>query len=389
MKYFLVAGEASGDLHGANLMKSLKECDADADFAFFGGDLMASQGGVMLKHYREMAIMGIIEVLLNLRKIKRNLDACHAEILKYRPDVLILIDYPGFNLKLAKFAHSRGIRVFWFIAPKVWATKEWRVKKLKAYVDEMFTIFPFETAFFAKHNMPVHYVGNPLVETIRDAEKTFRPREKFVADNHLDNRPIVALLPGSRVQEVKFMLPVMKRFAADFPDFQFVVGGSEALEPSFYDEILSPDAGQNQGKPLPVLYGQTYETVFRAHAALVTSGTATLETAMLGAPQAVLYKMMGGWLGYKVVSTFFLKVKYVSLPNLILNRKAVKEFIMHEMKYERIKPELEKLLYDDDYRQKMKDSYLQLNRLLGEPGAASRAAKIMVSLMAKKMKEQS
>lgn len=383
MRYFLVAGEASGDLHGANLMKSLKESDADADFAFFGGDLMAAQGGIMLKHYREMAIMGIIEVLLNLRKIKRNLDTCHVEILKYQPDVLILIDYPGFNLKLAKFAHERGIRVFWFIAPKVWATKEWRVKKLKAYVNELFTIFPFETDFFAKHKMEVHYVGNPLVETIRDAENLFRSHEMFVADNQLDNRPIVALLPGSRVQEVKFMLPVMKRFAADFPDFQFVVCGSEALDLSFYNEILTSSAEQNQEKPLPVLYGQTYETVFHAHAALVTSGTATLETAMIGTPQAVLYKMMGGWLGYKVVSTFFLKVKYVSLPNLILNREAVKEFIMHEMKYERIKPELEKLLFDNDYRQKMKDSYNQLNQLLGKPGAAARAAKIMVSLMAK------
>ncbi|MCL1822218.1 MAG: lipid-A-disaccharide synthase, partial [Prolixibacteraceae bacterium] len=269
--------------------------------------------------------------------------------------------------------------VFWFIAPKVWASKEWRGKKLKAYVNELFTIFPFETDFFAKRGIDVHYVGNPLVETVLDAGKNFRTRERFISDNRLDNRPIAALLPGSRRQEVKYMLPVMKRFAADFSDFQFVVAGSEALEQSFYDEILT----ESDGKTLPLLFGQTCETVHHAHAALVTSGTATLETAMLDTPQAVLYKMMGGWLGYKVVSALFLKVKYVSLPNLILDNEAVKEFIMHEMKYERIKPVFEKLLYDDEYRQKMKNEYRRINNLLGEPGAASRAAKIMVSLLSK------
>ena len=374
MKYFLIAGEASGDLHGAALMSALKELDASAEFRFFGGDLMQQQGGTLLKHYREMAFMGGIEVLMNLKTIKRNFSVCKSEIIRFAPDVLILIDYPGFNIKIAEFAHKNNIKVFWFIAPKVWAWKEWRVKKLKSYVDEMFTILPFETEFFARHQMNVHYMGNPLLDAITKSEIAFRDRDKFIGDNNLDGRPVVALLPGSRVQEVKYMLPVMTRIAGDFPAYQFVISGATWLNPELYKKYSAL-------KTIPVIYGQTYEILHHAYAALVASGTATLETALMNVPQAVLYKMIGGKFFYKLFRLIFLKVPYVSLPNLILDKEAIREFVMHEMKYECVKPELDKLLNDRKYRDEMLESYKELHRLVGEPGAARRAAVKMFELL--------
>lgn len=374
MKYFLIAGEASGDLHGAALMSALKEMDSSAEFRYFGGDLMQQQGGTLLKHYREMAFMGGMEVVMNIRTIKRNFFQCKTEILKFAPDVLILIDYPGFNIKMAEFTHKYKLKVFWFIAPKVWAWKEWRVKKLKAFVDEMFTILPFETEFFARHQMKVHYVGNPLLDAITESKSAFREREQFLVDNQLDARPIVALLPGSRVQEVKYMLPVMTRMTNDFPDYQFVVSGAPWLDPALYNKY-------SVVKSIPVIYGQTYEILHNAYASLVASGTATLETALLNVPQAALYKMIGGKFFYKLFRLVFLKVPYVSLPNLILGREAIKEFVMHEMNYECVKPELEKLLSDEDYRGKMLKSYKELHHLVGEPGAARRAAQKMFEIL--------
>lgn len=374
MKYFLIAGEASGDLHGAALMSALKEMDSSAEFRYCGGDLMQQQGGTLLKHYREMAFMGGIEVLMNLKTIKRNFSVCKTEILKFAPDVLILIDYPGFNIKIAEFAHKNKVRVFWFIAPKVWAWKEWRVKKLKAFVDETFTILPFETAFFARHQMKVRYVGNPLLDAITESKSAFREREQFIVDNQLDARPIVALLPGSRIQEVKYMLPVMTRMAEDFPDYQFVVSGAPWLDAALYNEYSVVNS-------IPVIYGQTYEILQNAYAALVASGTATLETALLNVPQAALYKMIGGKYFYKLFRLIFLRVQYVSLPNLILGREAIREFVMHEMKYECVKPELEKLLRDKEYRNEMLKSYEELQHLVGQPGAARRAAQKMFEIL--------
>jgi lipid-A-disaccharide synthase len=374
LKYFLIAGEASGDLHGAALMGALKENDPDAEFCYFGGDLMQQQGGVLLKHYREMAFMGGIEVVMNLKTIKRNFSFCKQELLKYNPHVLILIDYPGFNIKMAEFAHHHQLKVFWFIAPKVWAWKEWRVKKLKLFVDELFTILPFETDYFNRHGIKVHYAGNPLLDAIAAESKLFRERQAFLDANRLDQRPVVALLPGSRAQEVKYMLPVMTRMAADFQDYQFVISGTSWLDPALYEQFSAD-------RSIPVVYGQTYELLHNAHAALVTSGTATLEAALLNVPQAVLYKMMGGKISYRIFRSLFLKVDYVSLPNLILGREAVREFVMHEMCYESVKPELEEILNNAGHRQTILDDYAGLRQLVGEPGAARRAASQMYRLL--------
>ncbi len=374
MKYFIIAGEASGDLHGANLMKSLKESDPDAGFFFFGGDLMKAQGGILLKHYREMAFMGGIDVLRNLRKIRNNFNLCKKCLLEIKPDVLILIDYPGFNLKMAEFAHKNKITVFYFILPKVWAWKEWRVKALKSFVDELFSIFPFEVDFFRRHDLNVHYVGNPLLDAVSEAKTGFGTKSEFQKESNLTEKPIIALLPGSRVQEIRLMLPVMTRLANDHPGYQFVIAGASAIDKSLYDRY-------NCNPLVPLLFGQTYKLLSFAHAALVTSGTATLETALLNVPQLVLYKMAGGKIAYKIFRYLFLMVKFISLPNLILDQQAVREFVMHEMNYGNIKPETDKLLNDNAYRKKIFEMYDQLMIRMGTTGASSRAADQMIRIM--------
>lgn len=377
MKYYLIAGEASGDLHGSNLMKELKLSDPEASFRFFGGGLMLSAGGTLVKHYRDMAFMGAIDVVKNLKTIKKNLDYCKNDLLTFAPDVVILIDYPGFNLKVAEFAKQNHLKVFYYISPKIWAWKEWRIKKIKTFVDEMFTIFPFETGFFARFNYPVHYVGNPLLDEI----ETFRQLPKnseFSKNINPKNKPIVALLPGSRKQEIKLMLPVMARIAAGYPGYRFVVSGAPSIAPEFYKKIL---AGNN----LPVVYNQTYPLLSVSYAALATSGTATLETALLNVPQVVLYKMSGGTLGYKIFRFIFLKVNYVSLPNLVLNREAVKEFIMSDMKFGKIKPEVDKLLNNEEYRKKIFGDYTRLREIMGGPGASKRAASLMADILKKSL----
>jgi lipid-A-disaccharide synthase len=373
MKYYLIAGEASGDLHGSNLMKEVKNIDPDASFRFFGGDLMKQVENNLAKHYREMAFMGAIDVIMNIRTIKQNMDFCKREILTFSPDVVILIDYPGFNLKIAEFAKQHNLLVFYYISPKIWAWKEWRIKKIKAYVDEMFTILPFETEFFAKFKFKVNYVGNPLLDEI-ESYKENKPELDFREENHLDKRPLVALLPGSRKQEIKLMLPVMAFFPDLYPEFQFVVSGAPSIEPVFYNQIL-------QETKLPVVYNQTYNLLSNSYAALVTSGTATLETALFNIPQVVLYKMAGGYLGYKIFKLIFLKVKYVSLPNLVLGKQAVREFVMSEMKLRFIKPEVEKLLKDQDYRKKIFDDYTRLKEIMGQPGASKHAAQKIVEML--------
>jgi lipid-A-disaccharide synthase len=374
MKYFIIAGEASGDLHGANLMKSLKSLDREAVFLFLGGDLMQEQGGRLLKHYREMAFMGAIDVIKNLKKIKANFTLCQQQLLEYKPDVLILIDYPGFNLKMAEFAKKMDIPVFYYILPKVWAWKEWRVKSLKSYVTELFSIFPFEVDFFRKHGAEVHYVGNPLLDAVSEVFTKPGNLISFRAENSLPDKPIIALLPGSRAQEIRLMLPVMTRLAKDFPGYQFVVSGANALDPSLYG-IFSNDPS------IPVIFGKTYELLRFAHSAIVTSGTATLETALLHVPQIVLYKMAGGKLGYRIFRFLFLKVRFVSLPNLILNTEFLKEFVMDEMKYSLIKPEAEKLFRSEEYREAIRKSYAQLDKVMGDKGASDRAASKMVEIL--------
>lgn len=370
MKYYLIAGEASGDLHGSNLMRELKQADLDAQFRYFGGDLMQKEGGTLVKHYREMAFMGIVNVVLNLKTIGRNMKICQKDMLEFQPDVVILIDYPGFNLRMAEFAKQHNIRVFYYISPKVWAWKEYRIKRIKAFVDELFTILPFETGYFKKHNIDVNYVGNPLMDSITTFREKALSKEEFIDKNNLDDRPIVALLSGSRKQEIKNTLPIMKKAAACYPEFQFVVAGVSTVDQKIYDKIL-------ESFPVPVIYNQTYDLLNNAYAALVASGTATLETALFNVPQTVLYRVEGGRVVQFIMKNFFLKVKWASLPNLILNKEALKEFIQVDLTFKNVRDELHRLLYEQDYRDKITADYKRLKEIVGEPGTSKRAAEKM------------
>ncbi|HPT31032.1 MAG TPA: lipid-A-disaccharide synthase [Prolixibacteraceae bacterium] len=374
MRYFIIAGEASGDLHGSKLMRSLRDHDPLADFLCFGGDLMASQGGRLLKHYRDMAFMGAIDVVMNMGKIRENFRLCRQQLLESKPDVLILIDYPGFNLKMAEFAAQNDIPVFYYILPKVWAWKAWRIKKLKKFVTGMFSIFPFEASFFRKYGAEVKFVGNPLLDAVKEVESAPYDILGFREQNNLSGKPVVALLPGSRAQEIRLMLPVMTRLPADFQEFDFVICGTGAVNPELYQKYSSDLS-------VPVLLDKTYEILKYSHSAIVTSGTATLETALFRVPQIVLYKMAGGKLGYRIFRKLFLKVTLFSLPNLILGKATLKEFIMDQMSYDLVKPEAGKLLMDPEYRKRILDGYARLEGLMGESGASSRAAIEMMGLL--------
>ena len=378
MKYYLIVGEASGDLHASHLMAALKVEDPQAEFRFFGGDLMAAVGGTMVKHYKELAYMGFIPVLLHLRTIFANMKRCKEDIVAWQPDVVILVDYPGFNLSIAKFLRAKThIPVYYYISPKIWAWKEYRIKNIKRDVDELFSILPFEVEFFEdKHHYPIHYVGNPTVDevTLFRAEypETF---DGFVRENNLDSKPIIALLAGSRKQEIKDNLPDMLRAASAFPEYQLVLAGAPGISPDYYHEYIG-DA------KVKILFDQTYRLLQQAEAALVTSGTATLETALFRVPQAVCYHTPIG----KVISFLrrhILTVKYISLVNLIANREVVKELVADTMTVEQARAELERILYDKDYRQRMLDGYEYMAERLGDAGAPKRAAKKMVRLLRK------
>ncbi|MFW6259432.1 MAG: lipid-A-disaccharide synthase [Tangfeifania sp.] len=374
MKYYLIAGEASGDLHGSNLMLEIKKEDTEAGFRFFGGDLMQSAGGDLVKHYREMAFMGIVNVVLNLKTINRNLELCKKDILQFQPDVLILIDYPGFNLRIAEFAKKHNIRVFYYISPKVWAWKEYRVKKIRAFVDEMFTILPFETEFYKKHGIDVHYVGNPLLDSFAAFRKKALPRNEFLEKNNLDERPVVALLAGSRVQEIKKTLPLMVKIAKFYPGFQFVVAGVKSVDEQLYHTFLTHSE-------VKIIYDQTYDLLNNAHTALVASGTAALETALFNVPQTVIYKVEGGWVVDFIMRNFVFDMAGVSLPNIIMNREIVREYIQVKMTLKNVKNEMDKLLYNEQYRNKILEDYSRLEQLMGEPGCSKRAAQKMVQLL--------
>nr|WP_319573508.1 lipid-A-disaccharide synthase [uncultured Draconibacterium sp.] len=373
MRYYIIAGEASGDLHGSNLMKELKVADKEADFRFFGGDKMQAVGGELVKHYREMAFMGFVNVILNIRTIKRNMEFCKKDLLSYKPDVLILIDYPGFNLRIAEFAKQNNIKVYYYISPKLWAWKEYRVKKVRAFVDEMFTIFPFETAFYKKHGIDVNYVGNPLFDSITEFEKTAKSAAEFEAKNNLDERPIIALLAGSRVQEIKGTLPVMKKAVEGRNDYQVLLAGVSSVDKDLYAGIL-------QGSNIKVLYDSTYDLLNNAHTALVASGTAALETALFQVPQTVLYKIEGGILLHYIMVAV-LKIDWVSLPNIILGKMAVKELLQKDMTIKKVSEELNRLLGDEKYRERILADYREMQQLMGEPGCSKRAAEKMVSLL--------
>ncbi len=365
MKYYIIAGEASGDLHGSNLMKELKRKDAQAEFRFWGGDLMQEQGGTQVKHYRDLAFMGFAEVIMNLRTILGNIKFCKKDIQEFKPDAVILIDYPGFNLRVAEFVKSLGIKVYYYISPQIWAWKTGRVHTIKKFVDKMFVILPFEKEFYAKYDYKVDFVGHPLLDAMKDLQDL--DLEKFKSENNLDERKIIAILPGSRKQEIRVKLPIMLSVAKDFPDYQFVVAGAPSQEESFYRDI----AGNN----LKIVFGKTYDLLRSAEAALVTSGTATLETALLNTPEVVCYK--GGRISYEIGKRVVKYIDYISLVNLIMNREVVKELIQSELNTKNLKSELSKILSEPKRSEILKD-YKQLREKLGGSGASERTAELIV-----------
>ncbi len=379
MKYYLIVGEASGDLHASHLMAALKQEDPGADFRFFGGDLMSAVGGTRVKHYRELAYMGFIPVLMHLRTIFANMKRCKDDIVAWQPDVVILVDYPGFNLNIAKFVHAHThIPVYYYISPKIWAWKEYRIKHIKRDVDELFSILPFEVDFFeGKHRYPIHYVGNPTVDEVTAFSSAYdESREAFLQKNGLDDRPIIALLAGSRRQEIKDNLPDMLRAASSFPDYQLVLAGAPGIAPDYYAQYV----GEAKVK---ILFSQTYPLLRHAKAALVTSGTATLETALLRVPQVVCYHTPIGKI-IAFLKRHILKVRYISLVNLIADREVVKELVADLMTVEQIRDELRRILYDATYRQRMLEGYDYMAMRLGEAGAPIRAARQMVKLLRQK-----
>jgi lipid-A-disaccharide synthase len=370
MKYYLVAGEASGDLHGANLMKELKKLDRQAEFRFYGGDLMQAEGGELVKHYADMAFMGFVEVVANLRTILKNMKACKADINGYQPEILILIDFPGFNLKIAEYAKKQGFTVYYYISPKVWAWNQKRVLKIKRVVDHLFCILPFEVEFYKSWGMAVDYVGNPLL----DAISAFKPNENFILENQLTGKKIVALLPGSRKQEINFLLPDMLSAAKQFPDYQFVIAGAPSFNAEYYDQYLA-------GETIPIVFNATYDLLSNAEAAIVASGTATLETALFHVPQAVVYK--GGKVTIAIARAL-IKIRFISLVNLIVDRQIVKELIQQDCNPQTIAAELQLILNDAVYRKQMLDDYSKLDERMGEPGASAKAAALILKYAQKK-----
>ncbi|MFT5103994.1 MAG: lipid-A-disaccharide synthase [Candidatus Latescibacterota bacterium] len=365
MKYYIIAGEASGDLHGANLMKALQKEDTAAQFRFWGGDLMSEVGGTHVKHYRELAFMGFVEVIFNLKTILKNIKFCKTDIETFQPDVIIFIDYPGFNLRIAKWAKQKGFNTQYYISPQIWAWKENRIKDIKRDVDAMYVILPFEKDFYEeKHNFPVHFVGHPLIDAIATREKMLP--ENFRENHQLDERPIIALLPGSRKQEISKMLSVMLSIVNDFPDYQFVIAGAPSQDQSFYAPYI-------QQQNVYLLLNKTYDLLSISHAALVTSGTATLEAGLFKIPQVVCYK--GNRISYEIAKRV-INLNYISLVNLILDKEVVTELIQTEFNSKRLKEELTKILAPKKRASIFLD-YDALEQALGGKGASNKTAKLI------------
>lgn len=372
MKYYIIAGEASGDLHGSNLIREIRKLDNIADIRGWGGDLMEHAGAKIIKHYRDLAFMGFIEIVKNLGTIISNLKFCKKDIEAYQPDVLILIDYPGFNLRIARWAKEKGLKVIYYISPQVWAWKEGRVKNIRKNVDKMLVILPFEKNFYSKWNVEVDYVGHPLADVVDSAVNDIEPLPGAIL-SPLNEKNIIALLPGSREQEVSKKLPVMLEVSNYFPDYRFIVAKAPSLNDSFYDKLM------DEYKNVRSIRHKTYQLLLQSKAALVTSGTATLETALFGVPQVVCYK--GSGISYQIAKRL-VKVKYISLVNLIMDRPVVKELIQDEMNVNNVKEELSKILKDQHVIARMKQDYAELKKLLREGGNASeKAAKIIVDFI--------
>lgn len=370
MKYYVVAGEASGDLHGANLIKELKAKDPSFECRAWGGERMQAEGAEIIKHYKELAFMGFAEVIANLRTIFKNIKFCKQDILAYKPDVVILIDYPGFNLRIAEFLKENNIKVYYYISPQVWAWKQNRVKKIKRDVDQMFVILPFEKPFYEKFDYHVDYVGHPLIDEVERFKEISLSESEFKAQNTLSDKKIIALLPGSRTQEIKKKLPIMLSVVAHFPNYQFVIAGAPSQEEAFYNELTV-------GFNVPVIYGKTYNLLNNSHAALVTSGTATLETALFKVPQVVCYK--GSAVSYHIAKRL-IKVDYISLVNLILNEEAVKELIQAELNTENLLKELN-LILEGEKRKSVLIKYDNLINILGGKGASGKVADLMLKYL--------
>jgi lipid-A-disaccharide synthase len=371
MKYYIIAGEASGDLHGSNLMKAIYQEDASADIRFWGGDLMQGVGGTLVKHYRDLAFMGFVEVVLNLKTILNNIKICKADILNFQPDVIIYIDYPGFNMRIAEWAKKLGYQNHYYISPQIWAWKEGRIKAIKRDVDYMYVILPFEKDFYEKkHQFPVTFVGHPLIDAIAGRSK--KSLETFKAENELDDKPIIALLPGSRKQEIAKMLSIMLSVVDDFKEYQFVIAGAPSQDFAFYQQFLTT---QN----VKFISNKTYDLLSVAHAALVTSGTATLETALFKVPQVVCYK--GSWVSYQIAKRI-ITLKYISLVNLIMDKEVVKELIQEDLNTKNLKIELNKIIQGES-RTQILEEYNLLEQKLGGTGASKKTAALICSKIQK------
>ena len=374
MKYYIIAGEASGDLHGANLIKAIYQEDIDANIHYWGGDLMQQVGGTLVKHYRDLAFMGFIEVVFNLRTILKNITLCKKDIDAFQPDVLIFIDYPGFNMRIAKWAKKKGIKTHYYISPQIWAWKEGRIKDIKRDVDAMYVILPFEKPFYEdKHQFPVHFVGHPLIDEIANRKQV--TGATFRKENGLDQRPIIAILPGSRKQEISKMLEVMLSIVEDFKDYQFVIAGAPSQDKNFYQPFIKT---QN----VHLLLNKTYDLLSLSYAALVTSGTATLETALFKVPQVVCYK--GNQISYEIAKRI-IKLKYISLVNLILDNEVVTELIQSDFNKKRLKEELSKILVESN-RATLFLAYYDLEKKLGGIGASKKTSQLIVEAAKKYIK---
>ena len=377
MKYYIIAGEASGDLHGSNLMKGICSEDPEAEIRFWGGDLMEAVGGTLVRHYKEGAVMGFVEVIAKAGRLLKNVDFCKNDILEWKPDVVILIDYPGFNFKIAEFAHKAGFKVFYYIAPKVWASREGRIRKLKAYVDKLFIVFPFEIPYFQSKGIPFVYKGNPLVDAVDGSKAIQESREDFIQRAGLDTRPVVAMLAGSRKAEISTMMPVLTEFAAkmhalpEYEGYQFLIAGAPARNINDYEPWLTE---RNKGY-VKVLFGETQSIIRHAEAAVVNSGTASLETALFGTPQVVGYitNPLTYWIARKII-----KIRYISLGNLIVDRLAFKEFIQNDCNPDALVREVRDLIENKERRKKMSEDYADIRNALGGSGASAEVAKAMI-----------
>jgi lipid-A-disaccharide synthase len=373
MKYFIIAGEQSGDLHGSNLVRELINHDHQSEIKCWGGDLMQSAGAHLLKHYKELAFMGFVEVAKNLGVVRRNLALCKQQIIEFSPDVVILIDYPGFNFRIAEFAKKSGLRVFYYISPKIWAWKEGRVERVRKYVDRMYIIFPFEVDFYKKHGIEVEYRGNPLLDETEKKLSAFASKDNIRKSLNLGDKPVIALLAGSRKSEVRLILPKMIEVVPHFPDYQFVLAGVKNLPEELYQGII----GKN---PVRLIKEKTYEILYISEAALVKSGTSTLETALLRIPEVVCYK---GDFFSMVIAWIVIKVKYISLVNLIAGFEAVKELVQYSLNEKNIISELKAILPGGPKRTKMLEDYEKVREILGPAGASERVAEDMVKVLRK------